>query len=67
MFIASIPLWIAGLLLFSLGAFGLHQVATNEADTPRFSSASDADAMVTSFALLVSSTIPLYLAAKVMS
>jgi len=66
-FIASIPLWAAGLLLFTLGAYGLGAVATNESAEPRFKSAPDRDAMVMSFALLVASFIPLYFAAKVMS
>ena len=66
-FIASIPLLAAGILLFALGAFGLGAVATNESAERRFKSADDKDAMVTSFALMVASFVPLYFAAKVMS
>ncbi len=68
--IASMPLWVFGGLLFVLGSFAIWRIAFNESDTPVFktsSGATDGQAMMFGLVMIIVSSAPLYLAARMVS
>ena len=68
MFLASLPLWFAGLFMFAIGLFAIFAVALHEEETtPRFKTISDGGAILLGFGFVFASAVPLFIAAKVMS
>lgn len=65
--LAAFPLWFVGGLLLSMGLFGIFAAGLNEKETPYFKAASDGAMMWICMAFILASSLPLYLAAKVMS
>lgn len=59
------PLWTLGGLLFFVGMFGIGAVATNESETPRFSSADDGTALFASMGIVIASAVILCAAAAI--
>jgi hydrogenase/urease accessory protein HupE len=65
--LAAIPLLLVGGLLFLIGVYGIGAASLNESKTPRFESADDGTVILFGVMLVLASSLPLYIAAKVMS
>jgi hypothetical protein len=65
--LAAFPLWFVGGLLLVLGIFGIFAAGLNDKDTPYFKTASDGAMVWICMGFILASSLPLYIAAKVMS